>query len=209
MLTSLSPPTSLFFPSLVQLKMKLSLSFLLIAMALTSLVSAKMTTKKHCKRRPKFSPSTQQYLIGHLRKRPDFLHGVSLDRDTAAKVTASGASLACAWEADIYTPTYEMKWGPLEPNKEGVWETKNMDQLARWTRVHRKFMRGHAGVWDQELPDWVKQLDGPQNKKALEKAVYDHVYGVMKRYGHVSVEMSVNSVDLMLTTLLTFNLYSK
>jgi endo-1,4-beta-xylanase len=80
-------------------------------------------------------------------------------------------------------PEYELKWDAIQRNQ-GEWDWSGADKLFQWAHSHGKLARGHTALWDQSVPNWVKNLNG--DKKRMGDAIYAFVYASVRRYGHVS-----------------------
>lgn len=88
---------------------------------------------------------------------------------------------------DTHQNTLYRKWTPIEQNGPGQFDWSGTDKIATWLWQNKKTFRGHCGLWDQATPSWVEQLDGDHNKGKLGKALYNHIYAVVHRYGKVSL----------------------
>lgn len=73
----------------------------------------------------------------------------------------------------------ELKWDQVEPD-DGDDRYKNADEMVAFCENNNIPMRGHCIVWDvdQQVPDWVQELDG----MALLAAVEDRVSELLLRY---------------------------
>jgi endo-1,4-beta-xylanase len=78
---------------------------------------------------------------------------------------------------DYVTAEYEMKWDPIE-RQPGVYDFIGADLIVAHAQRNGQRVKGHALLWHEALPEWVKQL----SPSALEAAVEDHIRTVVGRY---------------------------
>lgn len=167
--------------------MKLSCTLLLVVAP--ALIFARFTPKHQSLRH---DVNNGQRLLGILKKRTDFHLGVALDSNIAQESQRGSADLACLKpNMDLGVQGYEFKWDPIEKDGPNQWNTKPSDDMVSWLGGHGKLFRGHCGVWDQSTPQWVQQLDGPQNQEKLKQALYNHIYKIVARYGHQMIAFDV------------------
>ncbi|KAH9830740.1 endo-1,4-B-xylanase [Rhodofomes roseus] len=77
------------------------------------------------------------------------------------------------------TPANAMKWMYIEPEA-GVFNFTLGNQIADLTEEYGMVLRGHNGVWYEELPGWVTSTDW--NATGLAYAVQRHVSGIVGHY---------------------------
>ena len=95
----------------------------------------------------------------------------SLKRDSAfASVFAQ--------ECDILVPDLHLKWSSLRPSPDEYNFTES-DWLAEFAKTHNMLLRGHTLVWQQALPEWLKNTINKQNAEQL---MVDHIQTVVGRY---------------------------
>ncbi len=78
---------------------------------------------------------------------------------------------------DYVTAEWEMKWDPTERSP-GVFSFEGADAIVGFAETNRMRIKGHALLWHEALPDWVKSL----SPTALGTAIEDHVRTVVGRY---------------------------
>ncbi|TFY56638.1 hypothetical protein EVJ58_g7514 [Rhodofomes roseus] len=83
------------------------------------------------------------------------------------------------WHFGQLTPANAMKWMYTEPEP-GVFTFDLGDQIADLAHEYGMFLRGHNGVWHEELPDWVTSTEW--NATGLAEAVHRHVSGIVGHY---------------------------
>ncbi|EPT02688.1 hypothetical protein FOMPIDRAFT_150545 [Fomitopsis schrenkii] len=77
------------------------------------------------------------------------------------------------------TPANAMKWMYIEPEP-GVFNFTLGNQIANLASQYDLVLRGHNGVWYEELPSWVTSTDW--NATGLAYAVERHVNGIVSQY---------------------------
>ncbi|KAH9924428.1 glycoside hydrolase superfamily [Fomitopsis serialis] len=77
------------------------------------------------------------------------------------------------------TPANAMKWMYIEPEP-GVFNFTLGNQIADLAEEYGMVLRGHNGVWYEELPSWVTSTDW--NATGLAYAVQRHVSGIVGQY---------------------------
>jgi endo-1,4-beta-xylanase len=89
---------------------------------------------------------------------------------------------------DYVTAEYEMKWDPVELNP-GVYGFAGADAIVAFAEQNRMRVKGHALLWHEALPDWVRALPAGE----LRATVEDHIRTVAGRYrGRIAVWDVVN-----------------
>jgi len=78
---------------------------------------------------------------------------------------------------DYLTAEYEMKWDPIE-RQPGVYDFFGADLIVAQAQRNGQRVKGHALLWHEALPEWVKEL----SPSALQAAVEDHIRTVVGRY---------------------------
>lgn len=90
------------------------------------------------------------------------------------------------------TPENEMKWYALEP-EQGRFEYAYADMVVDRAKESGQQVRGHALVWFNQLPLWIRKLSSDELRAAMEK----HIREVMGHYaGRVQVWDVVNEAIL-------------
>ncbi|MFQ5616006.1 MAG: endo-1,4-beta-xylanase, partial [Anaerolineales bacterium] len=88
-------------------------------------------------------------------------------------------SQALAREFNILTPENSLKFEFVHPEP-GRYDFCQADTIAAFAQANGMLMRGHALVWEQQLPPWVRQLDIPREEWM--KLLRDHIFTVAGRY---------------------------
>ena len=82
-----------------------------------------------------------------------------------------------------------MKWASLE-GSQGSFLFNLADALLAQAQKNGQTMRGHTLIWHDSLPPWVLNISG---KAEMQKAMKDHIFGVMKHFaGKVPIWDVVN-----------------
>jgi endo-1,4-beta-xylanase len=93
--------------------------------------------------------------------------------------------------ADIITPMNDLKWEQLRHTRTGF-DFKDADESVAFARQHSKAVHGHALVWGDALPKWVKEI--PTAAEAQAELVH-HILSVTSRYrGKIATWDVVNEV---------------
>ena len=80
---------------------------------------------------------------------------------------------------DAVTPENALKWAPIE-HQPGIRDTADADLIVAFAREHRQVVKGHALVWDQEIPHWID----PEAEPARLRAQLDaHLRATVGRFG--------------------------
>jgi len=83
-----------------------------------------------------------------------------------------------AREFDAVTPENATKWGPLAPASTRYdWE--DADAIVDFAAAHGQRVKGHALVWHQQLPSWVKST---MSAEELGAALKRHIEVTLERY---------------------------
>ena len=89
---------------------------------------------------------------------------------------------------DYVTAEYEMKWDPVE-RAPGVYTFAGADAIVAYAELNGMRVKGHALIWHEALPDWVRVL----SPSDLQAAVENHIRTVVGRYrGRIAVWDVVN-----------------
>lgn len=91
----------------------------------------------------------------------------------SARLNDPAVRALVARQFDSLSPENEMKWESVEP-RPGVFAFAAGDRLVAFAQQNQLRMRGHALVWHQQVPGWVKRLSGDQ----LRAAMASHIAGV-------------------------------
>lgn len=84
--------------------------------------------------------------------RANVVVGTAVDVDALAKDPAYAEIVASQFAS--LTPENAMKWAPIEHTK-GQRDLHAATFVAQFARDHKQTLRGHALVWDLEIPSWV------------------------------------------------------
>jgi endo-1,4-beta-xylanase len=84
---------------------------------------------------------------------------------------------ALSGEFNALTPENAMKWGPIHPEPTR-WNFEPADRLVAFAGVHRMKIKGHALIWHEMLPRYVKGLPPEE----LRRAVHEHLRTLVGRY---------------------------
>lgn len=77
------------------------------------------------------------------------------------------------------TPEYEMKFEPLQPERDRFNFT-TADQLVAFAKEHDLEVRGHTLVWHESLPNWL--IEGNWTSEELSAILRQHINTVMSHY---------------------------
>lgn len=91
-----------------------------------------------------------------------------------------------AYECGVLTPTNELKWTVIHPERFGTWDFARADRIVDFAEANAMGVRGHALLWTHldYTPKWLKEHDfGPQPRAAAEKMLVEHVERTCARYG--------------------------
>ncbi|KAH9820973.1 family 10 glycoside hydrolase [Melampsora americana] len=78
---------------------------------------------------------------------------------------------------EYITPGNVMKWDATEKTQ-GVFSFNASDKIVKFAKDNGKTIRGHVGVWHNQVPQWLKDLDGP----GLVNATQNHIKTVLQYY---------------------------
>ena len=94
--------------------------------------------------------------------------------------TAHGPAYAALYERDtrILTSELEFKLSSLRANADR-YDFAAADRLAAFAKERGLALRGHTLIWQDDLPEWAKQLD----KSAAQTFLSSHIEAVAGRYG--------------------------
>ena len=77
------------------------------------------------------------------------------------------------------TPENEMKWAEIQPER-GEFDFEEADVLMDFARDTNKRVRGHALVFDLQLPEWLTEEDWTPQE--LTDVMRTHIHTVVRRY---------------------------
>ena len=77
------------------------------------------------------------------------------------------------------TPENELKWAVVHPERDR-YDFSDADALVDLARATGKRVRGHALVWEQQLPKWVARRDW--QRAELRRALTEHVTSVVSHF---------------------------
>jgi endo-1,4-beta-xylanase len=80
-------------------------------------------------------------------------------------------------EFNALTPENAMKWGPIHPEPMR-WNFEPADRLVAFAAAHQMKVKGHALLWHDMLPRYVKGLPAEE----LRHAVHEHIRTLVGRY---------------------------
>lgn len=80
-------------------------------------------------------------------------------------------------EARLITTDYELKFGALRPQGMKA-DFTAADRLADFATKQSMALRGHALIWNENLPDWVKAL----SRREAERVFDQHIEEAVSRY---------------------------
>lgn len=91
-----------------------------------------------------------------------------------------GARYAEIYERDarILTSELEFKMSSLRPSADKL-DFADADRLVEFALHRQMKVRGHALIWNDDLPDWIKRLTKDEVVQLLET----HIMAVLERYG--------------------------
>ena len=82
-------------------------------------------------------------------------------------------------EFSSLTPENVMKWSFVEPARGDLhWDAA--DTVVDFAQAHDQIVRGHALVWDKQLPAWL--TPGTFDKATLTQILHDHITAEVGRY---------------------------
>ncbi len=88
------------------------------------------------------------------------------------------------------TPEYEMKFGPLQPERDRF-DFSAADGIVAFAKEHDQEVRGHTLVWHESLPNWL--TEGKWTRDELITILQQHIKTVMGHYrGQIGVWDVVN-----------------
>ena len=95
-------------------------------------------------------------------------------------LSANNMPALAAQEFNFVTPENEMKWESVE-RSEGNFSFGSADNIVNWAQQNNMKIKGHALVWHNQLPDWVKQIN---SRDRLLSVMKRHIETVMGRWGN-------------------------
>jgi len=82
-----------------------------------------------------------------------------------------------AREFSSVTPENAMKWGPIHPD-ESAWRWAPADRVLEFAAAHGMRVHGHALVWHEQLPPWLRGVAPRRFRATLE----EHIGTLVGRY---------------------------
>jgi len=147
--------------------------FLLSILAATTALAA---PPKKCHPHPK--PGKTLGLDQLAQKRGGRFVGTATEPEILER-DAPYAKIAESKEFGAVTPENRMKWETIEPQP-GVFNFTRADELVKWSKKHKKDIRGHTLVWHSQLAPWVTANNySPAELKAITK---NHVQTVARHF---------------------------
>ncbi|WP_240655125.1 endo-1,4-beta-xylanase [Rhodovarius crocodyli] len=102
-----------------------------------------------------------------------------------ADLLGSDAAYAAlfAAEAELLTPEWEAKWVALQP-EEGRFDFSHLNAIITFAQANRQRVRGHALLWQEAIPDWVKAAlaEGPDRARGVMEAHFAGVLGTTRQH---------------------------
>jgi endo-1,4-beta-xylanase len=96
-----------------------------------------------------------------------------------------------AQQCDIIVPMNELKWEALRHSRDGF-DTKDADEILAFAGANRKQAHGHALLWGEALPAWVKTIHEP---RVMERELIRHIETIVPRFaGRLAAWDVVNEV---------------
>lgn len=96
-------------------------------------------------------------------------------------LSANNMPAVAAQEFNFVTPENEMKWESVERTEGNFSSFGSADNIVNWAQQNNMKIKGHALVWHNQLPDWVKQIN---NRDRLLSVMKRHIETVMGRWGN-------------------------
>lgn len=83
------------------------------------------------------------------------------------------------------TAENEMKWEALQPTP-NEFNYAAADDLIKFARSNKMFVRGHALIWHRQTPEWVfkNNSGGPVDAQELRARMKNHITQVMQHFGN-------------------------
>jgi endo-1,4-beta-xylanase len=119
--------------------------------------------------------------------------GVKIGTALAANHLSADATYASIGAAQFnsVTPENEMKWGVVEPSKQGQFNWSGADQIVNFAQSHGMRVRGHNLVWFSQLPGWL--TGGNFSNAQVSQIMQQHIATEVGRYkGRAAVWDVVN-----------------
>ena len=82
-----------------------------------------------------------------------------------------------ASETRVVTTDFSLKFDALRPTRE-KYDFEGADGLLAFAQKNRLPMRGHALVWNENAPDWLRHLSGRETERVFD----EHIETVVSRY---------------------------
>lgn len=136
------------------------------------------------------TPDGLQELANHTR--PGFLIGADL-ATWAATSSDSYDKMIFGGNFGIVTPENAMKWQFTEPEP-GVYDFHEADAIVAMAEKNHLQVHGHNLVFGEALPAWVRDMptSTPEQKAAVQKVLYDHVYTIVNHFKGGVPEWDIN-----------------
>lgn len=114
---------------------------------------------------------------------PDFLVGVSLNKDDLPGDTNAEPNRRLLAHFNVLTPENDMKWERVQP-AEGQFAFEATDAIVAYGEQEKKQVIAHTLVWHSQTPDWVfKDAEGkPASRELALSRMRTHIREVMQRY---------------------------
>ncbi|MGL4324000.1 MAG: endo-1,4-beta-xylanase [Beijerinckiaceae bacterium] len=119
-------------------------------------------------------PGVHPVSLGAMAQQRGILFGASV---ATSMLTHSDYKNLYKREARILTTDYEMKFGALRPDSV-VANFDAADRLIAFAQEHQMAMRGHALIWNENMPAWAKAL----SRREVEGLFDRHIEEVVTRY---------------------------
>lgn len=99
--------------------------------------------------------------------------------DVAALNTDPAYARLLARQFNLLTPENALKFSVVHPERER-YDFSQADALVAFAQAHHMQVNGHVLVWDQQLPDWLKQ--GNFSRDELRSILREHIQTLVTRY---------------------------
>jgi len=92
---------------------------------------------------------------------------------------------------DVIVPMNDLKWEAIRHDR-SRFDFSGADELVGFAERNRKALRGHALLWGEALPPWVKEIS---TRAEAERELVEHIETVVDRYkGRIATWDVVNEV---------------